>query len=380
MISNNRDDGAFLIKLTNEIVKNLPNWYGKDNWDKEILPFKMSHKDQVFSWLSFVHRSLFKEYTLLRRKDFSQVQEILADITDSISGLSYFYNLLQDEYSRSLLIVLLAHRKMGYRKVKLPLNTPEYWNMRESAFSLVTGKESLKLKFRDFVLQHIDLNDIGFPLEIFYIPGGVAVTFILKQYEYQKRRPSIKAQPDDYVIDAGGCWGDTALYFADTIGPKGKVFTFEFSADNLEVLTRNLEINPGHAERIEVIPLALWDKSGEEINYSLNGPATALKNDPQGNFKVATITIDDFVKEKRLPKVNFIKMDIEGAELKALRGAEQTLRNHKPALAISLYHKDEDFIEIPQYLNSLNLGYKFYLEHFTIYRSETILFADCGIN
>jgi hypothetical protein len=76
-----------------------------------------------------------------------------------------------------------------------------------------------------------------------------------------------------------------------------------------------------------------------------------------------------------LPKVDFIKMDIEGAELNALQGAEQSLRAFRPSLAISVYHRDDDWVTIPDYLDSLDLGYEFFLDHFTIYESETVLFA-----
>jgi hypothetical protein len=81
------------------------------------------------------------------------------------------------------------------------------------------------------------------------------------------------------------------------------------------------------------------------------------------------------VKEKRLQRVDFIKMDIEGAELQALRGAEQTIRAFRPKLAIALYHNWSDFITIPGYLENLAVGYQFYLGHVTIHWGETILFA-----
>jgi hypothetical protein len=68
-------------------------------------------------------------------------------------------------------------------------------------------------------------------------------------------------------------------------------------------------------------------------------------------------------------------MDIEGAELPALRGAEATLRAFRPKLAIALYHRLDDFIDIPAYLDGLGLGYAFFLGHFTIHSEETVLFA-----
>ena len=76
-----------------------------------------------------------------------------------------------------------------------------------------------------------------------------------------------------------------------------------------------------------------------------------------------------------LPRVDFIKMDIEGAEIHALKGAEKTLRQFHPKVAISLYHSLEDFKTIPRYLDSLGLKYKFYLDHHTIYENETVLFG-----
>jgi FkbM family methyltransferase len=367
---------TFLMALTQELIKNLPNWYGPENWDSEVLPYRESFKDRLFTQIRFINQVLFRNSLLVKRTDFEQLFESISTLEKSHVGLAAFHQLLQDDYSRSLLILLIAHRRMGYRKVKLPLNTPHYWAMRKSAFGLVKSNENIKLKFRHFVLQHMDLRKIGYPIELFFNPGGVAVTFMLKQYEYQKNTPNIRARVGDYVLDAGGCWGDTALYFAQTVGLQGKVFTFEFASDNLEVLHRNLAMNPELSSRIEVISKALWNKSGEEVVYSLNGPATSVSNDNAGALRVLSLSIDDFVKEKGLPRIDFIKMDIEGSELKALQGAEKTLRTFSPSLAIAIYHNDEDFIAIPNYLENLKLGYEFYLDHFTIYRGETILFAS----
>lgn len=75
-------------------------------------------------------------------------------------------------------------------------------------------------------------------------------------------------------------------------------------------------------------------------------------------------------------KATFIKMDIEGAELKALEGAADTIRRWKPLLAISLYHKPEDLLTIPQYIRSLNAEYTFYLRgHHPELAIELVLYA-----
>ena len=90
---------------------------------------------------------------------------------------------------------------------------------------------------------------------------------------------------------------------------------------------------------------------------------------------VQTITIDDFVGQNSIEKIDFLKMDIEGAEPKALEGAMQTIIKYKPKLAISIYHSLDDFINIPKWIDELNLGYKFFLGHHTLHLEETILYA-----
>src|SRR5207247_2631007 len=119
-------------------------------------------------------------------------------------------------------------------------------------------------------------------------------TFLLEQYRYEKGGIRIAAEPGDTVIDAGGCWGDSALYFADRSGPNGHVYCFEFTPANLEIFAKNLSLNPALEPRITVIPKAVWDRSGEPVAYDDRGPGTALNSSVQpGTSPVAqTITVD----------------------------------------------------------------------------------------
>jgi hypothetical protein len=86
------------------------------------------------------------------------------------------------------------------------------------------------------------------------------------------------------------------------------------------------------------------------------------------------ISLDEYLKNEKEP-VTFIKMDLEGAELNALKGAEQTIKEQKPKLAISIYHKPEDIWEIPNLLLELVPDYKFYIRHYTLIGAETVLYA-----
>lgn len=376
----NNGSSKFLVALMQELIANMNNWYGRDNYDHQRFgAYKSSFRDKVISRLN---RAWSGKANIVPTDANQVLIQKIATIEDSLDGLALFYDLLADEYSKSILVKVMAYRLMGPKRVKLPLNNSHYWSTREGVRALLKSADIMDTKFRDWVLVHLELEKIGYPIELYLAPAGVMATFILKQYEYGKRSPAINARAGDYVIDGGGCWGDTSLYFAHTVGAEGRVYTFEFLPDNLNILGRNIELNRQLSKRIEVIPKALWNTSGDVINYCACGPGTSLIPNVQPNdyrsLQVSTISIDDFVDERKPPRIDYIKMDIEGSELAALKGAENTIRAFKPQLAISVYHKEDDFSSIPNYLRNLSVGYKFFLDHFTIYGEETILFASAG--
>ena len=68
-------------------------------------------------------------------------------------------------------------------------------------------------------------------------------------------------------------------------------------------------------------------------------------------------------------------MDIEGAEPSALEGAIETIKKFKPKLAIAIYHSMDDFVNIPNWILDLNLGYEIFIDHYTIHAEETVCFA-----
>jgi FkbM family methyltransferase len=322
---------------------------------------------------------LFARRNGFSRRHFSieEASQRLSFIFKNIDGLRSFNNLLTDDDSRQLLIDLLKFRTLGAKHVRLPLNTKQYWESYRTVDKRFLRKRDTVSISKDWHLNQYELEGTQGPVRLHVTPLGILNSFLLEQYAYRKGGRVIEAEPGEVVIDGGGCTGDTALYFADRVGGAGMVYCFEFDPDNLAVLEQNLDLNPSLKDRIKVVRNALWDESGEVIEYSANGPGTSLfGSGGETDRQASTLNIDDLVKAEKLEKVDFIKMDIEGAELKALRGAEQTLRAFRPKLAISLYHKDDDFILIPDYLNKLDLGYEFFLDHFTIHREETVLFGD----
>ena len=98
-----------------------------------------------------------------------------------------------------------------------------------------------------------------------------------------------------------------------------------------------------------------------------------------GTDKIYVDSLDNILQGKA---VSFIKMDIEGAELKALYGCKNTLMKYKPKLAICVYHKIDDIVEIPLYLHDVVPEYIFYMRHYLVRANETVLYAvtDCEMD
>ncbi len=87
---------------------------------------------------------------------------------------------------------------------------------------------------------------------------------------------------------------------------------------------------------------------------------------------VQGVNIDSVINQE---KVTFIKMDVEGSELGALKGAEKTIRINKPRLAICIYHKKMDLLEIASYLLKVVPEYNFYIRQYWSNMWETVLYA-----
>jgi FkbM family methyltransferase len=299
------------------------------------------------------------------------------EILKYLQGIIELFYHLEDQLSRDLLMTVLAFRILGNKKVRLPLNTNEYWAQRQSLQNLIHGNETIKTKYHGWNLPLFDLKTVGYELQLFCISVGLSATFMDRQYEYGKIAPVIKAREADIVIDAGGCFGDTALYFAHEVGENGHVYTVEFIPSNLEIMAKNLDLNENLKQRITIVERPLWDVSNELLYYMDQGPASSVSFSKRDYFneETLTISIDDLVKERNIPKIDFIKMDIECAEMNALKGAIQTIQTFRPKLAIAIYHQVKDFANVVSFIAELNLGYKFYLGHYTMHAQETILFA-----
>jgi FkbM family methyltransferase len=299
------------------------------------------------------------------------------------NDLNWIYERLVDSESRDWLVSVMSFRALGSKRTKLASNNPAYWkNIKKIEHNLVKAR-SVQALSNGQNLDDFDLHPLGIPIVLRGRLGNVLYPFLLRQYRPEWGDRVFSVAPGDVVIDGGGCYGDTALYFANAIGSSGKVYSYEFDAENLDIYRHNMLVNPSLSRRVQLVENALWGTPGEEIHFRADGAGTRL--DPHSGTSsnvntVITDTIDALVERYGIAKVDFIKMDIEGAELEALKGARKTILRDRPKLAICLYHQLDHFWRIPQFIESLERSYEFRIQHFSIHAEETVLFADTRVH
>ncbi|HUJ21804.1 MAG TPA: FkbM family methyltransferase [Bryobacteraceae bacterium] len=166
--------------------------------------------------------------------------------------------------------------------------------------------------------------------------------------------------PGDIVLDCGASDGD---FSREALHAGAKlVVAIELSPQSIECLRRNLA-NDIASSRAVVYPKGVWDKDDQMmLNVSdLNFAANSVVMRPQGShngLSVPLTTIDHLVAELGLPRVDFIKMDVEGAEVRAIAGAHDTLTRNKPRLAITTEHNPDDEVTIPRAVRNVRSDYQ----------------------
>jgi len=140
---------------------------------------------------------------------------------------------------------------------------------------------------------------------------------------------------DDIVLDCGSFYGHFALYAAKK-ATRGHVYCFEPDPKNRELLAENLALNG--ISNATIVPKALYSSSGT-ISFKADGTAASGISDAPGSISLPCVSLPDFMAEEGLDRADFIKMDIEGAEVPVIEGARGLLKDSSAHLAIASYHK-----------------------------------------
>lgn len=214
-------------------------------------------------------------------------------------------------------------------------------------------------------LFYQDLTNSYFPRENIWYPRiGTIFATTGKQYF---DCPEMKHEEDEVFIDCGCLDGETDRQFISWCGGAyKKIIAFEPDLYSYQ----NIKKTCNHIKNFEVYNAATGSAVGKaNFNMCVDGGSRLSE---EGDCTVTVESIDHVLQGE---KATFIKMDVEGAELESLIGAQETIKKYKPKLAISLYHKPEDIINIPEYIMKCRDDYKFYVRHYTSCTYETILYA-----
>ena len=273
---------------------------------------------------------------------------------DNRHRFNWLLEILGDETSKELLCWFIQFRILaplvgGKEKAKLLLDP------------LITEYDS------DLLLQeanHHKANTLAGSMDV-----DIIETFCLGGYSL----PGMcSAALGDTVIDCGAFNGNSSLFFAASVGEGGMIYAFEPIPSTYLTLEKNISKFPVLKERISIQNLGVGNKEGV---LRFRGAGAASRIDPNGNIEVEVVTIDDFVEAHEIKNVSLIKMDIEGHEKQALRGAVKTIKRFRPKLMICVYHLAEDMVAIPEMILRISPWYKFYLRHHASHDGELVLYG-----
>lgn len=177
----------------------------------------------------------------------------------------------------------------------------------------------------------------------------------------------VKPQKKEVFVDCGGYIGDTVLGFLKfTQNNYKKIYYFEPSKPIYSQAKENLK----DIHNVVFTSAGVGEKAGQ-FRFAEAGQGDFGHIDDSGTEMVNIVTLDETVTDES----TFIKMDIEGTELSALKGASKLIKKSRPKLAICVYHKPEDLFEILELIDSWSINYKYYFRQYNKGLAGTILYC-----
>lgn len=177
-----------------------------------------------------------------------------------------------------------------------------------------------------------------------------------------------KFSESETFLDVGAYIGDTIVDFMNNVSNKYRnivaIEPNEQCFESLDVLAEEYDIKKGVSNKQDMV---YFDDELDSVSSS-----AVVQNKVTHDLKQLEVDkIDNLVNSE----VSFLKMDIEGLELLALEGAKDLIKKYEPDLAICIYHKNSDYVDISKFISGLGIHYKLYIRHYTMCEDETVLYA-----
>ena len=223
-----------------------------------------------------------------------------------------------------------------------------------------------------------DASRVDYLTMLFGEPLQVWQSWCRSLYNHLEYMDYATISPGDVIINCGVLNGSEIPLFLAALDGRGKLVNIDTSGNDLVLPHTHQALSHNHAIASEV-RVAAYNKEGVIrlpvwYGMAMGGMAgKSLDGFPEQDFPCKPI--DMIVRELALERVDYIKMDIEGAEIAALEGAAGTIERHRPQLAISIYHQRSHFFEIPLMLQQMCPDYRFYIKHYHYTCAEAIFYA-----
>lgn len=183
----------------------------------------------------------------------------------------------------------------------------------------------------------------------------------------------ISLQEGNVVIEGGVFDGTDTARLAQRVGATGRVYGFDPLI--MTGTQHDKQCNIAAQKNVELVTMALWDKTGQIFFNNQGSDSIVSGHQESDTVAVQAITIDDFAISQALTRLDYIKLDVEGAEPQVLAGAANSIQRFRPQLAVSIYHDISHFFDIPIYLANCLTDYKFHLWSYASNFGDIVLYA-----
>lgn len=288
---------------------------------------------------------------------------LLLGVHNPLADLQKIYNLMTLKNFKSILTPVQISQELSKANIRLD----NYWLTSSDEFWEVSRK-----KIQEFENLLVDVvSKKIYSHQILYRSKGL-IQYLDYQTvpESQYIVPDINTPPRNlHLLELGAFHGEDLMRFKLNGFHFESGFSLEPDAQNYPILVDTLSRNSDIA--IIPLPLAASDRT-EILHFDANGRSSSAIN-PLGQMNVQAVRVDEMLPSAR---INFVKMDIEGAEKKAISGMRELIKRNLPHLAISAYHLPEDLWELGLLIESISpQSYNYYLRSHAFQTFDTVLYA-----
>lgn len=254
-----------------------------------------------------------------------------------------------------------------YEKIKMAYNAYSHlWgslDLEKGDTELINNRvHEIKCHLEDFCWLYNNLADYR-SKKVLY---GILKYWLTFDYEYKNSIKEnnyddyfdfdiLNCSPEECLVDLGAYNGDSVLSFIHNFGAYKRIYCYEMTSASMEEMQKNLQ----DFDNIIYRQVAVGNMNGNIYISDFDGDISSNTVASMGNTEIPIVKLDDDIREM----ITFIKMDIEGSELEAMRGAERHIREDKPKLAVCSYHNNHHIYEIPKLMREYNPQYKLYMRY-----------------